>query len=224
METIPIQLNPKLFKSMELVCKNAINYSGNHKLVRDSVANLILILQQESSELTVEIAALRQFLRRTNPNFDFSANSRSAEEPEGRPKLRSDPIYTLGEEPNPKIDSDQISAALAIRRVWTAFGKYIGVAARNLDAGGGYRGRALDPLSVMSDEVAILWKESYCPWVEKAKRTWIGRSGITEAEVTLAVVVESIHPHELEARFRLKPDTALLALKNQLDRFADFQN
>lgn len=219
---IPIRLNPKLFKALEAVCKNAVNYSGNHKLVRDSVANLTLLLQQEAPELTVEVAALRGFLHRTDPSFEFAASFRSAEQPNGRPKLRTDPIEILGLEPNPSLDSEQISAATAIKKVWNSFGRYLTVAARNLD-GTSYHGRALDPLSVMSEETAILWKQAYVPWVTKAKKTWIGRSGCHEAEITLAVVIECIHPHELDSRFRLKTGTALLALQHQLDRFSDYQ-
>ena len=207
MDTIPIGLvSPKLFKAVELLCKNALSYSGNSKAVRDAVSNLTLLLQQETSEYSVEVVALRNLLKRANQEFD-------------RPALRLDPVQELGLGSYPKLDSSQQEAALKIKQIWTSFGKFLTMAAKNLESNGGYKGRSLDPVSVMSDETAKLWRSCYVPWYEQAKRTYVGRSGVNEAEITLYVAVEGIFPHEVERRFGLKPGAALEVLQRQLRLF-----
>lgn len=207
MEQIPLGLlNPKLFKAVEQVCKNGLSYSDNHKAVKDSISNLIVLLQQETSEMSVEVTSLRQLLRRSNDEFD-------------RPSLRLDPVQELGQGTYPKLDSGQQEAALKIKQVWSSFGKYLTASAKNLEANGSYRGRALDPIAVMSDEVASLWRDTYCPWYEKAKKTFIGRTGLNEAEITLFVAVEGVFPQELDKRFSLSVGTSLEVVQRQLSAF-----
>lgn len=204
---IPVRLNPKLYKSIELICKNGLHYSDNHREVRAAITSLVLLLQQELSEQSVETVSLRSLLRRTDPRNEFE-----------RPSLRLDPIQELSTGPKPLIDYDQQDAALSIKKIWSSFGRYLNVAARDYN-GAGHRGQAKDPISVMSDEIAILWREQYIPWYAKAKRTWIDRSGINEAEVTLSVVVEGAFPDELDRRYRLREGRSLLALQRQLANF-----
>ena len=207
MQEIPLGLvSPKLFKAVELLCKNALSYSDNHKAVREAVANLTMLLQQETSEMSVEVVALRQLLRRSKAEFD-------------RPALRLDPIQELGTGSYPKIDSSLQEAALRIKQVWSSFGKYLNVSAKNLEANGSYRGRALDPVSVMSDDVAFMWRDIYVPWYNTSKKMYIGRSGINEAEVTLMICVEALFPHEIDKRFSLKLGTSLGVLQRQLKAF-----
>jgi hypothetical protein len=207
MDQIPLGLlNPKVFKAIELVCKHGLSYSNNHSQVKAAVSNLTLLLQQETSEMSVEVVALRNLLRRSNDEFD-------------RPALRLDPIQELGQGSYPKLDSGQQEAALRIKQVWSSFGKYLTVAAKNLEGNGGYRGRSLDPISVMSDEVVYLWKEVYCPWYEKAKKTFVARSGINEAEITLFICVEGVFPHEVDKRFALPRETSLEVIQRQLKEF-----
>lgn len=208
MSDIPIGLvNPRTFKALEILCKHALSYSDNHRAVRDAVASLTLLLQQETSEVSVEVVALRNLLKRSNDEFD-------------RPALRLDPVQELGQGTYPKLDSGQQEAALKIKQVWSSFGKYLTASAKNLEANGSYRGRALDPVSVMSDEVANLWRETYCPWYEKAKKTFIARTGLNEAEITLFVAVEGIFPVELDKRFSLNSGTSLEVVQRQLSAFS----
>ena len=196
-----------MYKSIELICKNGLHYSDNHKEVRSAITAFVVLLQQELSEPSVEVSNLRSLLRRTDPNKEFE-----------RPSLRLDPIQELSTGPEPLIDYEQQDAALTIKKIWSSFGRYLNVAARDYN-GAGNRGQAKDPISVMSDEIAILWREQYIPWYAKAKRTWIDRSGINEAEVTLSVVVEGAFPSELDRRYRLKEGRSLIALQRQLSNF-----
>ncbi len=204
---IPIKLSPRLYKAMEAVCKHGLAYSQNHKLVRDAVNNLVLLLQQEAGETTAELTALRGLLRRTDSGFDGD-----------RPKALQDPIEDLGLGSNPKLSPDQQAAALAIKRIWTSFGRFLQVASRNLEASG-KKGRTLDPLDVMSDEVAVLWEETYKNWYQRGKRTFIGRSGCNEAEVTLRIVVEGCFPEETDRSYNLPTGSSLTVLQHQLDQW-----
>jgi hypothetical protein len=190
---------------METICKQAIQYSDNNKEIRSSITALVVLLQQEVSEHSVETVGLRNLLRRTDPRNEFE-----------RPSLRLDPVQELALKQ--EIDNAQQDAALSIKKVWNSFNRYLNVAARDYN-GAGSRGSAKDPISVMSDEVAHLWRDQYVPWYNKAKRTWIARSGINEAEVTLSIVVEGTYPSELDKRYRLTDGRSLLALQRQLANF-----
>jgi hypothetical protein len=206
---IPIVLEPRIAKALETVCKNALAYGQNHREVRASISNLIVLLEQQVSEPCVEIANLRNLLKRADPDYS------------SRPAAELDPIYELALGSNPQITADQQAAAYQIKKVWAAFSRYLTVQAKNLESNGGSKSRRLDPLDAMSTEVARLWKDIYTPWYAKARKSYIARSGINEAEIVLKVVVDCQWPHQLDKRFGLTPGSSLIAVQHQLTSFQD---
>lgn len=208
MNEIPIGLSPRAFKAVEQLAKKALQHSQNHKEVRAAITAIAVLFQNESSEPNLEVFALRRILKHYG-NQEFE-----------RPSQRLDPVYELSHGHKPPLDNDQHMAALKIKKVWSGFSHYLNVAAKDYNKSTGQRGHALDPISVMSDETAYLWRQVYSPWYERAKRKYIDRSGINEAEVTLAIVVEANFPQELDRRYRLKEGRSLTALQRQLTNFA----
>lgn len=209
---IPIVLEPRIAKALETVCKTALAYGQNHREVRASIGNLIVLLEQQVSEPCVEVANLRNLLKRADPEYST------------RPAVELDPVYELASGANPKLSPDQQAAAYQIKKIWTAFSRYLSVQAKNLESTGGSKGRRLDPLDSMSAEVAGLWENQYIPWYNKARKAYIARSGINEGEVVLKVVVECEWPHQLDKRFGLAPGSSLTAVQHQLTSFTSYRD
>lgn len=208
---VPIILEPRIAKALETVCKTALAYGQNHREVRASIGNLIVLLEQQVSEPCVEVISLRNVLKRAEPGYS------------SRPAVELDPIYELASGSNPKLSPDQQAAAYQIKKIWTAFSRYLSVQAKNLESPGGSKGRRLDPLDSMSAEVARLWQDTYIPWYNKARKVYIAKSGINEGELVLKVVVECDWPHQLDKRFGLPPGSSLTAVQHQLTSFQDLR-
>jgi hypothetical protein len=218
---IPIKLNPRLARAIETLAKSSLTYSQNHMQVRNAITGLILVLDSEAGEPSVEVANLRNLLRRNDVTFDFAETIRTSSDPNGRPPATLDPIHELGLGANPKISPEQQASAYTIKKIWSCFSRYLSVQAKNLEANGSSIGRRLDPIDVMGQDIAKLWKDVYCVWYNNGKRKYIGRSGITEVEVSIRVVVDGVFPHEVDKRYSLANGACLRALQHQLTLFGD---
>lgn len=211
-------LEPRIFKSLESFCREAIAYGSNVEPLRQGITRIILDMRKTAQAKyghdTPDIVALVHLLKRT------STNEKEREPPR---KTRADPLWELYQ--SHKLDEDQVNSARKIQEIWAAFGRYLTIASRNYWSGGGSarKGRVLQPLDVMSDETYDLWKTCYCPWYDSLKNQTIHSSTVGPISLTgivFRILIEEYHPDQLDNAFRFEVGMSLKILKAQLDRFS----
>src|SRR5258708_1479955 len=134
---------PRLYFSLEKLCRDALSYGGNHQGVRQSVSSLIGVMRKEAVQIyghdTPGIFGLCALLERADP---FRAD------PKRLPEL--DPIQELKRQAH--LDEDQVLAAGLVARINRAWGRFLSVAARAYEQKSATRrDRALDPWWVMGE-------------------------------------------------------------------------
>jgi hypothetical protein len=216
-ESIVSTLDPKVFKTLESLCKTALTYGDNHPNIRNAVANLSFQLQQHSmsihGELTIDVITIQQLLRKTDPRYEHQ-----------RPAIEQDPIIELSQGNYPKLSPDQQSAAATIRRIWQCFSKFLAVASRNYNTKSGKKHRILLPLDVMDQNTYDTYRDTYSPWINKAKLTPIVNFkkkplSTSHGEVVLAILTQDWFPKQLDLAHRLPRGSSLFALQHQLNLF-----
>lgn len=208
----PMVLPPRLYKPLEDVCRAALDYGGNAAGVRDPVRKLAFamraIAEEEVGHLTTDITMLESLLKRTDP--------RQAELPLGKTRPK-DPVEVLFKQRH--LNSDQRAAALFVRDVWNAWGRYLVVSGHGFDGEGGGTRRLRDPFEAMGQDLWDRWKTIYKPWYELVKREYAPRKSggmVPVSKLVLSIIIEPVFPGALDDLERLERGTCLRVLKEQL--------
>ena len=224
----PVVLPPRLYSPLESLAKDALLYASNHSGMRKAISNLVFAMRSIAEEsvghITADIIALEALLKRSDP--------RQQELPLREPE--KDPIVELARQKH--LNEDQEYAAQYIKKVWTAWGRHLQVAARSYDGGGGGGDKPLmDPLSGMGQELWESWRDVYTPWYDLAKtraqwwyyplskdqtikgKTERTRGGmVANTKLVLAIIMEPVFPGNLDMLLRLDRGTSLRVLKEEL--------
>lgn len=219
---VPTIMHPHLCRAVEVLCRESIQYSANNSIVRQAIGALIVTMRQQAERVhgreTPDIKALSALLDRTRPQLNGSAPARLA---------TLDPIAELFRQRH--LLPEHVAAALFIRSIWLAWGRYLDVAARSYEPSGGSGGRgphAPDPVAAMGPNILNEWHHIYVPWVEMARKLLIparGERSLSAAQLVLCVVDEPIFPGALDIRWHLKKGTSLRVLREQLGTLATLQ-
>lgn len=208
-------LEPRLFRALELVCKDAISLSNNHPAMRRSVGSVYFQLRTAAIERcgheTPDVIAIKSILDRTAP--------------EGIRRVPVKEVLTALYEKG-QLDADEIRAGKLIADIWRAFGRFLTVVSRSYDnAPAGQRTRTCDPADVMGSSLNANWRDYYCPWYEVAKHKLVPSKVAymgykTRAALVLYVIVEQMMPRIIDKAFKLPRNTTITVVKEELDALA----
>lgn len=203
-------LEPKIFKSVESLCKLSLAYSDNHPEIRRAVANLCFHMQQLNPNLTPDIISIRNILRKSNPNFEHE-----------RPPVEQDPILVLRQGSNPKLNEDQEVAASNIRKIWRALSKFLNSSAKDYNTSTSKKNKVLLPLDVIDQKTYDMYRDIYIPWYTNASRNPILNykkepMKISEGDVVLSILIEMLSPYQCDYVRRIPKGSSLRALQRQL--------
>lgn len=211
---------PAVFRAVRSLAQDALRYGNNHHSVRHAVAALQSVLRGEARtryghETTVEVLALSGLLRRTNPQL--------AERGLLRPPVELDVVQEL--EYRHELNSTQAHAALQIRDIWRAWGRYLEASGQAFERrGGARRATALNPVLVMGQDLWNLYVARYRPWYDGINRKLIARGPglkLRVPDLVFKMVIENQMPEQCDQRYGFKAGASLRVLKHQLDTYAD---
>lgn len=213
---LSLLLPAQVWNFVEALCRLHLQADAT-KQGRELVAQLALTMRQE---------ALRRFGHDTLETFALARMLRegTARWQPKEPRLDAISHINNAKHPPHRLTSDQQEAAEDIREVWTAFGKFLEIAGRDIGGGSSSRATALGPVDVMGEGLWEHHRDVFKPWQFKASRTVVLRRTSTSNHLTIAavvykVLVEDIYPAELDLHFALVGGTALKALKAGLDAY-----
>lgn len=204
---------PKVFDALTQLCRLYLAAAGDSDAARDYIAKLAFIFRQEAYQRfgheSLETFALAKLMRQTESKWTPKL-----------PRLDSISWIRAYRNKDARLDSSQEEAAECIKRVWTAFGRFMGIAGRGFEGGGGSRGRVLSPLDVMDQSQWEDYNKIYIPWYERAKITQVdrrrGNSHISLAAIVFKILVDDLYPEELDSSYCLVRGSSLKALKAAL--------
>lgn len=214
LEDMRFVIPPSVFRPIEVLCRDALNYGANAAGIRSSVGYLLNVVRREAHARyghdTADVMAISSLLTRTDP----ARADRVL--PDRRPD--QEPIQELFRQAH--INEDQLRAADMVRRVETAWGRFLAVGARSYEGKSQKtRERALDPVWIMGDDVFREWREVYNPWYRAAASRKVGANGrgmVTAARIVIHVVMVPMFPGQIDATERLERGTSLRVLKDEL--------
>lgn len=216
----PVVISPLVFRAFRSFAQDALRYGNNHHALRNGIAALQSTFRSEARrqyghETTVEVVALSGLLRRTNPQL--------AERGLLRPPVEMDVVQEL--EYRHELDSGQAHAALQIREIWRAWGRYLDVSGQAFERRGGVRrASALNPVLVMGQDLWELYISRYRPWYDKTSRKLIVHTTstrLTVPDLVFKMVVENQMPEHCDQRYAFKAGSSLKVLKHQLNAYTD---
>lgn len=205
-------MDPRLFRAVERVCSLAIQLSGNTTSMRETVAAFSLELQMQGMSRhgfrTADAEAIHNLLARTDPNRRTEL-----------PRIEKDIFEYLSK----SLDVTQLSAAGAMRNVWDSFGRFLTVATRGFEPGGGSKRTSVQqPLDVMADDTWECYKEFFKPWISAASRRTTGRiktGNMVNCEIVHRIIVEEQFPSDVDRLCCLPPGAALKTFRYELNQF-----
>lgn len=202
-------IDPRLFQRLETVLSQALQSSGNDPRLRETMNAFSLEVKMQSMSrfgyITTDSEVLSTFLRKTDPN-----HKEGVRKPEG----------DIFEYLQKVLESDCYGAALTMREVWDCFGRFLQVASRGFERGGGAkRSTVMQPLDVMPDEVWEIYKDNFKPWISAASRRRtprLGTGNVINAEIVHRVIVMEQFPAQIDGYLGLARGQALKTLKIEL--------
>lgn len=206
---------PSIYRSVEVLCRDALAYGANSAGIRQAVSQLINVGRREAlarfGHDTPDIIGLSALLARSDP-FRQAMSRDPSRKPE------QEPVVELARQAH--IDSDQLAAADLVKRVNTAWGRFLAVGARSYESRSQkHKDRALDPFWVMGENVYKEWRNVYNPWYDEASKKKVGannRGMVTAARVVIHVVMLPMFPGQMDTNERLDKGTSLRVLKEEL--------
>ena len=216
--TVPSLFDPKVFRAAERCLALSLstnNSEANRNTINQLIVEIANVARDKYGHESVESLALRQLLKRTAPR-DENYN------PHAHPP-EPDIIEYLQDQK--RLTPTEYSAAMVIRSVWRAFGRYLTISGKGFDRTGGGKGAsALGPVDVMGQETWEQWRDLYTPWYETAKARSTNRiktGWVYNTELVFKIVVEGYRPEDLDKGFGMTSGAAYGALKAELGRFFD---
>jgi hypothetical protein len=107
--------------------------------------------------------------------------------------------------------------------VWAAFGRFMSIASRGLGGGGGSRGRVVQPVDVMDQELWDHHRDVYTLWYNQAKITQVdrrrGSSHISLAAIVFKILIDDLYPEEMDIAYGLVRGSSLKGLKAALSAY-----
>jgi hypothetical protein len=211
----PSVVDPSLFLAIEILCRSAITYGGNHPTVRSDVnrvvSNLRRLATARHGHDSIEVVSLLRLLERTHP----------LKEQHQRPPAEPDPIEEL--EFRRRLSPEQSAAASLMRNVWDAFQRGLAISPRSMEKLGSHkRARPVHPIDVMGRRVYEVWRDHYIPWYEKAKLRRVERrtsGNVGAVDIVWHILIEGQQPVMVDRCFRLDGGVAEKTLKFELDQF-----
>lgn len=205
---------PKLFEFIEQLCIRYLAVKSD-ATAREFVSRFALAFRAESfarfGHESIETLSLTKALQKTGSEWQPK-----------EPRLDSLSWIAKYKNVNKRLSGEQESACDQIIGVWEAFGKFLFIGNRSMEAGSA-RGRALQPIDVMGDELWEHHRDVYTPWYAAASKHIVGRfsngSAVSLAGVVIQVVIFDDYPEHLDYQLRLKRGTSLAALKKGLDAY-----
>lgn len=175
--------NPALFRSIHAMAKTSLVAARNSAEVRDKVMGMVFAYRAESrarfgNEDCFEARMLGELLRHES-------------EREHRPATVEDPLERLRRLNH--LSSDELDAALLVKRVWASFSKVLGSRGSNWSGSGRGKGSVMHPGDLMGAALSLLYLDCYKPWFTKlvAKPPkLIGRSVVRPVNVVMSVIVD----------------------------------
>lgn len=219
-ENIPLLVDMDIFRLVEQICKKSIEYSANHKAIRETISALCVHLsvrsEHEFGTLSVEARSLSQLLKRTQVDYCIR---------DEKPKF-IDPIMELVYGTYPRLKEDHLQAVDTIRSIWESFGRLLTPSGHNYQKAGSKKSKKsstpLQPMDLMGENIYNLWKDVYVPWFNQAKQKFIVNNNnepYNEGAITLQVVVDLYPPKLVDESRRLMRGTTVKVLQRQLELF-----
>lgn len=209
---------PKIFNTLSALCRDFLEHNKYDDPSRDFVSRLAFVFRQEAymrfGHECLETFALAKLLKQAEAKYTPKL-----------PRLDSVSWIRAYRNRNSRLDSDQEDAAEHIKRVWVAFGRFQGIAGSGLSGGGGggSRGRAMQPIDVMDQELWDHHRLVYTPWYNTAKMVQVdrrrGKGRISLAAIVLKILVGDMFPEEMDQSYALVRGTSLRALKAALSAY-----
>ncbi len=217
-DDLPAFLDPRIFRSVCTLAKDAIAYGGNHAAIRGSVNSVLQQLCKASIEKyghtnTIDVRELRGVLHRTDPR-----------EPPLAKEGRRDPIEVLLEKR--RLSHDRYDAAMDIRRVYDAFGRMFLVQARDYRKTRGSNFKTKVPLDFVSKDVLNIWHFRYKPWMLDVRKRWCANKQfekVPHVRIVFAIVLDQIQPFEADKLFRLYRGESREVLIEELAEFGHYR-
>lgn len=215
---LQLMLPPKIFEALKLLAEQRLKADRYGQESRDQIARLSLALRQES---------YMRFGHDTLETFAFGKLLLKQSEFWKPPPPRLDSIshIRLYKRKDDRLSADQEECAHHITSIWAAFGRFLSIGVRGME-GGGSRGRVIQPIEVMGEELWTHHKTIYVPWYNAAKMVGVhqDRRRHSPAKISLAAIVfkilqDDFFPEEIDNSYALPAGTALRCLKAALDGY-----
>lgn len=221
---VPTLLDPKLYRLVEALARNALLFAENHPAIRNDVGALCHYMRDTGTTKfgmeTVDSRLLSDLLMRTRFRLE--------EEHPPRPPADRDMIKDLSEQRGrrePQLTPEQVGAAVSMRNVWNAMARMLTFRMNKLDGvkGGGYY-RIRSPVELMGENAWSAYQEKWVPWFNDAKRRTEPSKreiSIPHTSIVSAIVFNHVKPRLLDKIRTLDRGTSLRVLQDELDSYAN---
>lgn len=186
-------LDPRVYRAIEILARDAISFSGNSPIIRSAITalknELTISAEKRTGTISPEISLLDQLLRRTLGDT--------------RPPIRLDILDIL--ESSKAITPAQASAGRWVRKVWAGFERFLVTGARSYEPTGGHSSAPpLGPYEVLGEALHIEWRDIWTPWHKEASHRLVKPTSVRHVNIVLRVLVDGASPTQLDDFFKTR--------------------